>query len=125
MKGSDSDWQLLEEYRKEIDRIDNRLFELLINRQKIAEAIGKIKKRLGIEVFDPSRERRILEGLANRADGKLSYEALRAIFNEIISAARSVQLPIKVGFLGQKAHFHIRQQFPFLVILPHFVLWIV
>ena len=105
MKGSESDWQLLEKYRKEIDNIDHQIFELLKDRQRIAEDIGKIKKKLGLEVFDPAREKRILEDLASRADERLSYETLRAIFNEIISAARFVQLPIKVGFLGPEGTF--------------------
>lgn len=105
MKGSDSDWQLLEKYRKEIDEIDHQIFALLMNRQRIAENIGKIKKRLGMDVFDPVREKRILEDLTNRADERLNHNILRAIFNEIISAARFVQMPIKVGFLGPEGTF--------------------
>ena len=105
MKGSESDWQLLEKYREEIDNVDHKIFELLKIRQEIAENIGKIKKRLGLEIFDPARERKVIENLASEADERLSYETLRAIFNEIISAARSVQLPIKVGFLGPEGTF--------------------
>ncbi len=105
MKGKENDWSLLKTYRNEIDKIDNQIFELLLSRQIIAEHIGNIKKRLGLEVFDPTRERKILENLAKRANGRLSYEAIRAIFNEIISAARSVQLDIKVAFLGPEGTF--------------------
>ncbi|RLB10124.1 MAG: prephenate dehydratase [Deltaproteobacteria bacterium] len=105
MNGSDSDWQLLEKYRKEIDNIDHQILDLLRDRQRIAEHIGDIKKRLGLEIFDPAREKRILEDLASRTDEMLNYETLRAIFNEIISAARFVQLPIKVGFLGPEGTF--------------------
>ena len=107
MKGSDkdSDWQLLEKYRKEIDKIDQQIFDLLLKRQEIAANIGKIKERLGLEVFDPARERKILRSLTSKADGNLSYNTIRTIFNEIISAARSVQFPIKVGFLGPEGTF--------------------
>ena len=105
MKGSESDWRLLEEYRKEIDKIDEHIFELLVKRQNIAEEIGRIKKRLGLDVFDPAREKKIFQRLASKAEDKLSYDTLRAIFNEIISASRSVQLPLRVGFLGPEGTF--------------------
>ncbi len=105
MKGSESDWSLLEEYRKKIDKIDDQILDLLIKRQNLAEKIGDIKKRLGLDVFDPARERKIFERLVKKAKNKIPYETLRAIFNEIISASRSVQLPVRVGFLGPEGTF--------------------
>ncbi len=105
MKGSESDWQLLERYREEIDRIDEQILELLLKRQNIAEKIGKIKKSLGLEIFDPAREKEVIERLSRKAEGRLDYQILRAVFNEIISASRSVQLPLRVGFLGPEGTF--------------------
>ncbi len=107
MKESEADWQAqLEEYRKEIDRIDQKIFELIIKRQRIALKIGEIKRRFGIDIIDPAREKEKLKEFAKKADESLiSYSSLRSIFNEIISASRSVQLPIRVGFLGPEGTF--------------------
>ena len=105
MKESESDWQILERYRKEIDKIDEQILELLLKRQDIAEKIGKIKKKLHLEVFDPAREKDVIRKLLDKAKGRLDYQILRAVFNEIISASRAVQLPLRVGFLGPEGTF--------------------
>ncbi|MBK5100170.1 MAG: chorismate mutase, partial [Desulfobacteraceae bacterium] len=101
----ESDWQALERLREEIDNLDAHLMSLLAKRQEVAAFIGQIKRDLGIEVFDPAREQEVLRQLASRAGGYLHKEAIKHIFGEIISAARSVQAPLRVAFLGPGATF--------------------
>jgi chorismate mutase/prephenate dehydratase len=104
--GNESDWNALNKYREEIDSINGQIISLLSSRQDIAAAIGQIKRRLGIETFDPAREQEILTRLATSSTkGNLTEEAIRNIFNEILSAARSVQDPLTVAFLGPEATF--------------------
>ena len=95
----------LEKYRKEIDAVDTQLLSLLLKRQKIAKGIGEIKRDLGREVFDPARESNILNNLMSKADGLLTRDMIRHIFNEIISASRTVQAPMSVSFLGPETTF--------------------
>ncbi len=102
---NESDWQGLDGYREEIDSIDGQIISLLSRRQEVAAAIGKIKRNLGIKIFDPAREEEVLRGLISNNRGDLSKETIRLIFNEIISAARLVQEPLTVAFFGLEGTF--------------------
>ena len=102
-KGSDR--ESLDKSWQEIDRIDEELISLLTKRQSVAGSIGKLKRALGLQAIDPALEQETLRRLAERGHEKLSPEAIRSIFNEIISAARSVQKTPVVAFLGPEATF--------------------
>ena len=91
--------------RGEIDRVDEEILSLLIRRQAAARAIGRMKAEQGMEVFDPAREREVLQKLASRSNGNLSAQHTERIFREIISASRSVQQPLNVAFLGPAGTF--------------------
>jgi len=101
----EGDWKALDRLRTEIDGIDSKIISLLARRQDIAAAIGEIKRKMGVEIFDPARESEILRHLTSSSEGNLSKNMVRHIFNEIISAARSVQIPLSVAFLGPEGTF--------------------
>ncbi len=104
-KDEDAGWGDLDRRRKEIDAIDTGILSLLSQRLDVAAAIGRIKKRLGMAVFDPVREKTILDRMAHKSHGRLTSVAIRDIYARIISAGRAVQGPLKVGFLGPEATF--------------------
>ena len=92
MKADNEDernWRTVTLCREEIDGIDNEIISLLARRQEVAAVIGQTKKNLGVQVFDPAREQQVLKKVTSKKQGKLTKEAVRHIFNEIISAARS------------------------------------
>ena len=91
--------------REEIDRVDEEILSLLTRRQAAAHAIGRMKAEQGMDVFDPVREKEVLQKLISLSDGNLSGEHTRNIFREIISASRSVQQPLNVAFLGPAGTF--------------------
>ena len=45
------------ELRRRIDDIDDRIFELFVERTDTAEEIGRYKKANGLRVYDRTRER--------------------------------------------------------------------
>ena len=94
-----------ETIRQEIDALDRELLELLNRRQSLAQDIGRIKNREGQGTLDFQREEEVLAHLMHLNPGPLSHSALRNIFREIISAAREVQIPFGVAFLGPEATF--------------------
>jgi monofunctional chorismate mutase len=51
----------INELRKEIDDIDDQIMELFKKRMVVSKNIGKVKKTMGLPVFDPSREQVLLE----------------------------------------------------------------
>lgn len=103
---NESDWNAFDTYREEIESINEQILALLSKRQDLATAIGQIKSRLGLEAFDPAREQETLTRLTDSAaKGNLDERAIRNIFTEIMSAARSVQESPVVAFLGPEATF--------------------
>jgi chorismate mutase/prephenate dehydratase len=56
-------------------------------------------------VFDPARESEVLQGAVANNAGPLSDDAVRAVFRELVSASRDVQLPTRVAYLGPEFTF--------------------
>lgn len=81
----------LEQLRKRIDRLDERLLRLLNTRGALALRVGRIKKRRGKRLFDPARERVVLRQLLAANAGPLSARALRAIYREILEQIRRLE----------------------------------
>jgi chorismate mutase-like protein len=83
----------LEDWRRKIDEIDRRLVELLNDRSHCVLEIGKLKKVDGTPLYQPDREREVLEAVEAANRGPLSEEAIRRLFERILDEARSVERP--------------------------------
>lgn len=92
----------IDKIRKEIDMVDEALTELLARRLKLAQAIGVVKG--GKSVYDPVREKEILQRLQKRHP-ELPEEFLTTIMTEIISLCRSVQQPLRIAFMGPEGSY--------------------
>ena len=55
----------IDDYRKEINRLDSELLRIFNERAALALKIGEIKKKLGLPVYDPEREKRIFESMSS------------------------------------------------------------
>jgi chorismate mutase/prephenate dehydratase len=95
----------IQELRKEIDELDNRLIDLLNERARIVIEVGNIKKAEKLDFHSPSREREILDRLAARNKGPFPQDTLRAVYREILSSSLSLERPLKVAYLGPRATF--------------------
>ncbi|MGH7914253.1 MAG: prephenate dehydratase [Candidatus Binataceae bacterium] len=73
---------------------------LLNQRAKVAQAIGELKQAGGAAIYQPARERAVLDQVAALSPGPLTDEHLRRIFVEIISACTALEHPLRVAFLG-------------------------
>ncbi|WP_456382994.1 prephenate dehydratase [Hydrogenimonas sp.] len=95
----------LEELRKQIDAVDDRLLDLLNERIKIVQKVGELKHRNGTAIYRPEREKAILERLMARNEGPLTDAAIEAIFIEIFAVARNFEQPQRVAYLGPEGSF--------------------
>ncbi|MFN3504940.1 MAG: prephenate dehydratase [Caldimicrobium sp.] len=101
----------LTELRKKIDQIDEEIVSLLKERLKIAQEIGSIKEKKGVQAFDLEREKQIIKRILDLNQGIFPEETLKVIYSEIIKACRASQERLKVAFLGPEATFsHIAAQ---------------
>ncbi|GMV15800.1 MAG: chorismate mutase [Polyangiaceae bacterium] len=78
----------LSELRDQIDRIDDRLLELLAERVRVALRIGELKNEGGLPVYDPERERSIYLRLCQRAMAPLTPDVVRRVFERIVDETR-------------------------------------
>ncbi|MFX0000795.1 MAG: chorismate mutase [Candidatus Hodarchaeota archaeon] len=90
MKENDNFEKELEKLRKDIDKIDNKIIELLGKRGIIAQKIGTLKRRLNKDIFQPQREKEIIEGI-KRKSTVLKAISVEAIWREIIDACKLIQ----------------------------------
>jgi len=82
----------LDDLRDDIDRVDEVLVRLLNERARVACEIGQIKKAQGIEVYQPEREKQVLEHVRSIAsEGPLGAEAIARLFERIIDEARRLE----------------------------------
>ncbi|MCB0628536.1 MAG: bifunctional 3-deoxy-7-phosphoheptulonate synthase/chorismate mutase type II [Saprospiraceae bacterium] len=76
--------ETLDHLRKEIDHIDNELFNLLAQRMELADSIGQYKKRNNIAILQSSRWNEILETMSAKGQAKgLSKDFVTTILREI------------------------------------------
>lgn len=95
----------IEDLRRDIDDIDARILDLLNQRMALARQIGVCKAGEGHAIVDKAREDSLLKGLLSQNPGPLDNEKLKSIFGEIIAAARQVQEPRIISYLGPEATF--------------------
>ena len=97
--------QRIQELRKKIDELDDKLLELLNQRAQIVVEVGNIKKTEKLDFHSPSREREILERLTAHNKGPFPQDALKAVYREILSSSLSLERPLKIAYLGPRATF--------------------
>src|SRR6185436_4083856 len=91
--------------RRRIDRIDDRVLQLLNQRARLAQAIGAAKARKNSGAYAPAREKGVLGRLVRANHGPLEAGHVRAVFREVMSASRSLEQRIRVAYLGPQATF--------------------
>lgn len=95
----------LDEVRKEIDKLDDNLLEMLNERMKWVHLVGEIKNKTKTVIYRPEREKQIIQRLYENNNGLLTEDAIEAIFLEIFAAARNIELPERVAYLGPEGSF--------------------
>lgn len=84
----------LQELRDKIDDVDLQLLKLLGERAEYASETRLHKQKLGTTadgVYDPEREKHVIERLLNRNNSKLSDLAVSHIFQTVIGECRCIQ----------------------------------
>ena len=77
--------------RKRIDLLDDVLLRIFNERARIALDIGRAKKKLGLAVFDPEREKRIFSRMKTDNPGPLDNEAVARLFERVIDESRRLE----------------------------------
>lgn len=95
----------LEDFRRRIDEIDKRLVQTLSERAQVVVEIGKSKRGSGAPIYAPHREQEVLARAIANNPGPLSDRTIEAIYRELMSGSFSLELPLRVGYLGPAGSF--------------------
>jgi chorismate mutase len=79
------------EWRKKIDELDLRLVELLNERARAAQEIGRLKRNTKMPIYEPEREKTIFENVRKANHGPLPDGELRHVYERIIDVMRNIQ----------------------------------
>lgn len=81
----------LADRRDRIDAVDRRLLDLLNERTRVVEEIGRIKQASHMAIYEPKREDAVFRNVTEHNAGPLTAEAVKRIFERIIDEMRKVQ----------------------------------
>jgi len=97
----------IQQFRRDIDRLDDEILRLLNERSRIVIQIGKLKRQSDADahLHTPRREAEIVERLIRQNKGPFPNDAIRPVYREIMSASLSLEGPQKVAYLGPRATF--------------------
>jgi chorismate mutase len=96
------DKKSIADWRRRIDEIDRQLVVLLNERSNCAMEIGRIKHDENMPVYQPDREKVVLENAVGQNHGPLPDDSIRRLFERILDEARSIER--KVMQKGDEPH---------------------
>lgn len=87
----------VEELRREIDTLDNRIHDLLMERAGLVLSIGEQKRKNNVQIVQPDREAVMIRRLLGRHNGPLPKEAVVRIWRELVGAVSLLQTGLRVA----------------------------
>jgi chorismate mutase len=82
---------MLEQFRVSIDDVDRRIVDLLNERTRVVENIGRVKRDAKLPIYEPKREDQVFANITGANRGPITQDAVRRIFERIIDEMRTIQ----------------------------------
>jgi chorismate mutase-like protein len=79
------------DWRKKIDDLDSKLVDLLNQRARCAQEIGRLKRGTNSPIYEPEREKVIYENVHRYNHGPLADRDLTTIYERLIDVMRKIQ----------------------------------
>jgi len=79
------------DWRKKIDELDRRLVDMLNQRAQAAHEIGKLKRNVGMPIYEPDREQAVFGNVQKLNQGPLPDRDLLRIYERIMDVMRQIQ----------------------------------
>ncbi len=95
----------LEDLRRQIDALDEKIVALLNQRAEIVVHIGKLKQEKNEPIYAPDREKIVLEKIRKLNRGPLPDRTLDAVWRELMSGSFALEKPLRIAYLGPAGTF--------------------
>lgn len=82
---------MLESHRNKIDRIDREIAALLMQRFEVSRSINQVKKKSGIKIYQPGRERAVLNNVFKVIRIPPYKCMVERIYRAIMTESRKIQ----------------------------------
>lgn len=81
----------MEEYRKEINSIDEELVKLLERRFNVVLKIGQYKKENHLPVYDEKREKMVIENCVTMLENKNYSRNIEDVYHKIMDTCKDLE----------------------------------
>ncbi len=81
----------LADWRAKIDALDEQIVKLISERAVAANAIGELKHRSGLPVYEPQREQHVFAHVKRVNPGPLPDQEIQHIYERLIDVMRTLQ----------------------------------
>jgi chorismate mutase len=81
----------LDSLRKDIAQIDDAIIDLLIRRFDVTDEVGRLKTASGIPVENLEVEKKCLERMIVKSDGKLDKQLVLEVYAPIFASSKERQ----------------------------------
>lgn len=81
----------IEDWRKQIDELDEQIVALICKRAEAAKAIGLAKREKTLPVYEPQREQAVFDHVSRLNCGPLGNAELLQIYERLMDVMRMLQ----------------------------------
>jgi monofunctional chorismate mutase len=81
----------MEEYRKEINSIDEELVKLLERRFNVVLKIGEYKKENNLPIYDEKREKMVIENCISILENKNYSHNIEDVYKKIMDTCKDLE----------------------------------
>jgi len=78
-------------WRKKIDAMDEQIVQLISQRAEAAKAIGELKRKADLPVYEPQREQSVFDHVKAVNPGPLADAEILHVYERIIDVMRTLQ----------------------------------
>lgn len=77
--------------RVTVDELDRKLVDLLNERARVVQSIGRLKRHTSMPIYEPDRERAVYRNVADYNQGPLREQDLQIIYQALMAVMREIQ----------------------------------
>ena len=81
----------ISDWRTQIDELDEQIVRLISKRAEAARAIGLVKKRAALPIYEPKREQAVFDHVRAINPGPLADAEMLHVYERIIDVMRTLQ----------------------------------